>query len=92
MYSPDRKGQRVACADKCLLVCDSVFYSCSLENLSVSGVLLNINDIPRADIKNGDTCILVMGSDPMRCPGEYRSKVSRFYDSQIALQFLDIKF
>jgi hypothetical protein len=63
-----------------------------LENLSVSGVLLNIIDIQQDRIESGDTCILVMGSDPMRCPGEYRSKVARLDDSRIALQFLDIQF
>jgi hypothetical protein len=91
-YNTVRQGLRVACADKCLLVCNGQHYPCKLENISVSGVLLNITSTVLTSIKPGDMCGLIMCSDPMLCPGEYRSKVARLDASRIALQFLEIKF
>jgi len=92
MYSKERKGLRVTCDDKCLLVCNGQHYPCKLENISVSGVLLNSTGASLASIKPGDLCGLIMCSDPNLCPGEYRSTVARLDASKIALQFLDIKF
>lgn len=92
MYSPERRGLRVACGDKCLLVCNGQHYPCKLENISVSGVLVNSTGSPLSSIKPGDLCGLIMCSDPKLCPGEYRSTVTRLDASRVALQFLDIKF
>lgn len=92
MYTKKRQGLRVGCDDKCLLVCNGRHYPCKLENISVSGVLLRSTGTPFSRIKAGDTCGLVICSDPMLCPGEYRSKVARLDASRIALQFIDVKF
>ena len=91
-YDKARRGLRIACDDKCLLVCNGEQYPCKLENISVSGVLLNSTSIPFTRIKPGDTCGLIMCCDPKLCPGEYRSKVTRLDAAKVALQFLDIKF
>jgi len=92
MFSPVRKGQRVECGDKCLVVCNGKRYPCKLENISVSGALLKSTDTPFTSINAGDTCGFVMCSDSKLCPSEYRSKVTRLDASEIALQFLDINF
>lgn len=92
MFDTVRQGLRVACDDKCLLVCHGQHFPCKLENISVSGALLNSAAAPLPGIQPGDTCGLIMCKDPMLCPGEYRSKVVRFDAPKIALQFLDIKF
>lgn len=91
MYDTVRRGLRVACDDKCFLVCHGQHFPCKLENISVSGVLLN-SDAALSNMQPGDTCGLIMCSDPLQCPGEYRSKVVRLDAPKLALQFLDIKF
>lgn len=56
MFHSLRRGQRVMCADKCHLVSNGRYYTCILENISVSGILLNLIDVHSVDIKPGDTC------------------------------------
>lgn len=92
MDSPRRNGMRIACDDKCLLHHNGIKYSCRLENISISGALICAQDFPPAAIKLGDTCGLLLCTDPTMCPGEYTSKVTRLGPSKIALHFLDHAF
>ena len=92
MYSPPRKGLRVGCNDKCLLHYNGITYQCLLENISISGALLLVCDLPPATIHLGDTCGLLLCTDPTVCPGEYKSRVTRLGPSRIALRFLDVTF
>ncbi|NVN89686.1 MAG: PilZ domain-containing protein [Desulfuromonadales bacterium] len=90
MDSEARRGRRVACNDKCLLVFKGDFYSCKLENISISGVLVRCDDTIPASISPGDSCGLLLCRDPKICPGEYPARVTRLDTSKVALQFLDI--
>lgn len=92
MYDVKRHGGRVVCDDKCLLVYNGKRYDCILENISVSGALLRCNDSFPKRMNPGDTCGILLCSDPTLCPSEYRSKVARHDASKIALQFLETKF
>lgn len=90
MYSPTRNGLRVGCDDKCLLRHNGLSYQCLLENISISGALVCLQDFKQAAIQVGDTCGLLLCTDPTVCPGEYTSRVTRLGASKIALHFLDI--
>ncbi len=87
MYDVTRHGLRVSCSDKCLLVYDGKNYPCILENISVSGALLICTDPFPRRMNAGETCGLLLCSDPTVCPGENKSKVARHDAAKIALQF-----
>jgi len=89
MWSMIRHGNRVACNDKCLLVVNGANYFCNLENISLSGVLVQCDDtIPT---RPGDRCGFLLCRDPNICPGEYPVRVARRDSSKVALEFLDFK-
>lgn len=90
MYSVERQGRRVNCADKCLLVYNGKKYPCILENISMSGALLLCTDPFPKTMNPGEICGILLCSDPALCPSEYRSKVARYEASKIALQFIEI--
>lgn len=90
MYPSARKGLRVSCDDKCLLRHKGINYPCQLENISISGALVSVPDFPKTAIQLGDTCGLLLCTDPALCPGEYTSKVTRLGPSEIALHFFDM--
>jgi len=91
MRSMIRHGKRVACNDRCLLVFDGNNYFCKLENISISGVLVQCDNIIPTYLTAGRRCGLLLCSDPKLCPGEYPAKVVRLEASKIALQFLDFE-
>lgn len=92
MQSVVRRGTRVACNDRCLLVFDGNNYPCKLENISISGVLVQCDAVFPHQINPGDRCGLLLCSDPRVCPGQYPTKVARLEASKVALQFLDFEF
>lgn len=89
MNGVKRHGLRVACDDKCLLVYKGKNYPCVLENISVSGALLICYDLSPKSANSGESCGILLCSDPILCPSEYKSKVARHDASKIALQFLE---
>lgn len=90
MYDSVRKGLRVDCGDRCFLHHNGEKYSCTLENLSISGALVWARDFPPPALRKGDHCGLLLCSDPEVCPGEFTSEVTRLEPSRVALHFLDI--
>jgi len=92
MFNPTRNGMRVDCGDKCLLHLNSQRYPCTLENLSFSGALVRGQHLPLSTVQPGDRCGLLLCSDPAICPTEYTTKVTRVSTTEIALQFLEVRF
>lgn len=91
MRRAERRGWRVACNDKCLLVYDGDSYPCKLENISISGVLLQCEGGLPERISPGDRCGLLLCRDPLLCPGEYPARVARLDSSKVGLQFLELE-
>ncbi|OGW36121.1 MAG: hypothetical protein A2X58_08560 [Nitrospirae bacterium GWC2_56_14] len=92
MYAINRHGRRIACSDKCLLVYKGKNYPCVLENISVSGALLFCSDSFPKYMNPGETCGMLLCSDPTLCPSEYKSIVARYDVSKIALRFIEVQF
>jgi len=87
-----RKGTRVDYGHECLLHHNDTSYPCKMVNVSLSGVLVSAQDFPIADIQLGDTCALLLSTDPASGFGEYTSKITRLGPSIIALYFIRIDF
>jgi hypothetical protein len=88
----ERNGLRLDCDHKSFLHHNGIMYPCKMKNISISGALVCALDFPPATIQLGDTCGLLLNTDPTLCPGEYSSKVTRLEPSKIALHFLSIAF
>jgi hypothetical protein len=73
-------------------VFDGNNYPCKLENISISGVLVQCDTSLPPRINPGERCGLLLCSDPKVCPGQYPAKVARLEASKVALQFLDFEF
>lgn len=89
MFSVKRQGKRITCSDKCLLVYKGAHYPCILENISVSGALLLCTEPLPKRMAKGESCGMLLCSDPELCPTEFRSKIARQESSKIALQFIE---
>lgn len=92
MCSSARNGIRVSCDDKCVLSYNGINYQCMLENISISGALVCERDFPPVAIRVGDSCGLLLCTDPALCPGKYTSRVTRLAPSRIALHFTALDF
>lgn len=90
MNGKTRRGKRVACNDKCLLIFNGDIYPCKLENISISGVLVQYDGANPAPVSPGDRCGFLLCRDPKVCPGEYPARVARSDTERVALQFLDM--
>jgi hypothetical protein len=88
----ERNGLRLDCDHKCLLHHNGIMYPCQMKNISISGALVCAFDFPPDTILLGDTCGLLLSTEPTLCPGEYSSRVTRLEPSKIALHFLSIAF
>lgn len=87
-----RNGTRVDYDHECLLHHNGVNYPCRMVNVSLSGALVCSQDFSFADVQLGDTCALLLCTDPTSSFGEYTSRITRFGPSIIALYFLSIDF
>jgi PilZ domain len=87
-----RNAIRLDCDYKCLLKHDDIVYPCEIKNFSTSGALVDASFIVPVNIQLGDTCDLLFSTHLTMSPLDYKSKVTRYEDSRIALQFLDPAF
>ena len=90
MANEYRRGRRVACDDKCLLLFNGVEYPCKLENISISGVLVECDGPVPEQLSPGDRCGLLLCRDPRLCPGMYPAKVARLDLTRVGLRFLNL--
>ncbi len=87
-----RNGTRVDYEHDCLLHREDAGYSCKILNISLSGALVSALNFPTHEIRPGETCALLVCSDPNSNFSEYTSRITRVGPSIIALQFLRIGF
>lgn len=79
---------RILCDALCLLHHQGVNYHGNIENISLSGALINMSGVIPTGILPGDTCVLKLCSDPDVCPIVYNCQVVRLDSTQLALVFI----
>jgi c-di-GMP-binding flagellar brake protein YcgR len=83
-------SSRIVCEAKCLLSFDELDLEGVIENLSLSGALIKLNDKTPNNIQPGDNCDLMFNSDQDLYPIKYTSKVVRVDLEIIGVQFLEL--
>jgi len=84
------KSSRIACEAKCLLKFDGVDLQGVIENISLSGALIVLdNQIPDR-IQPGDTCDMIFCSNPDQYPIKYTCKVIRLDSLVLGVEFLEL--
>jgi len=63
-----------------------------MMNISLSGALVQAEDFPHAAVRPGDTCSLLLSTDPTANFTEYTSKITRIGTATVALYFLSMDF
>jgi c-di-GMP-binding flagellar brake protein YcgR len=81
---------RIVCEAKCILSFDGFDFQGVIENLSLSGALIKLNNNLPNTIHPGDNCDLMFNSDPDLYPVKYTSKVVRVDSEIIGIQFLEL--
>lgn len=91
-YIMDKSGHsiRILCDALCILNHEGVNYQGIIENISLTGALINFKASVPVGIRPGITCGLKICSDPSICPMEYKCMVVRTDSKQIGLQFLEM--
>jgi hypothetical protein len=84
-----RHGLRAKCSDKCVLVINGSTHVCTLENISISGALIQVSEY-HLGIQPGSRCGLHLCNDPNICPGEYACQITRITPKEIGLKFLNM--
>jgi hypothetical protein len=83
-------NSRIVCEAKCILSFEGLDFQGVIENLSLSGALIKLdNNIPN-NIRPGDNCDLMLCSNPDLYPVKYTSKVIRVDSAIIGVQFLEL--
>jgi hypothetical protein len=63
-----------------------------MMNISLSGALVQTEDFPHSDVCPGDTCSLLLSTDPTANFTEYTSRITRIGTATVALYFMSIDF
>jgi len=81
---------RILCDAKCILNFDGFDYHGMIENVSLSGALLKLNDKMPIGMRPGDRCDLMLCDNSDYCPIKYSCKVIRIDSEIIGVQFLEL--
>jgi len=84
------KDDRIPCEVKCILNVDQTIFQGVIENLSLSGALVKLNNKMSFKIHPDDMCDLVFGGNPELYPMKYICKVIRVDSEMIGVQFLEL--
>jgi c-di-GMP-binding flagellar brake protein YcgR len=84
------KKNRINCETKCIMHCDASEFQGVIKNISLSGALVMLNSKFPTNIHPGDTCDIMLCSNPDFCPVRYTSKVIRVDSAIIGVQFLEL--
>ncbi len=84
------KHARILCSAKCILNYNGSDYSGIIENISLSGALVKLdNNIP-SGVRPSDKCYLILCSNQDSYPVKYTCKVTRLDTSVIGIEFLEL--
>jgi len=86
-FDGKRQGWRIECGDRCVLSYNGQRTECILEDISVSGVLVSLDDEFAARLQPGDSCGLYLCGDPQVCATEVTCTVIRRDASRVGLRF-----
>ena len=84
------QSSRIVCEAKCILNFDGVDFQGVIENISLSGALLKLNDKRPDSMQPGDTCDMIFCSNPDLYPVKYTSRVVRLDSEIIGIEFLEL--
>ena len=87
-----RNGSRIDHDRTCFLSHKGVRYRCRMQNISLSGALVCLPEVPVHAFQPGDMCGLFLTAEPTQAPVEYTSRVARLEPSRLGLQFLGMTF
>jgi hypothetical protein len=84
------KSDRIVCVAKCILNFDGVDFQGVIENISLSGALIKLNDNMPDSIRPGDTCDMIFSSNPDVYPVKYTSTLVRLDSPLVGIEFLEL--
>lgn len=84
------KSDRIVCEAKCILNFDGFDFQGVIENISLSGALIKLNDKITNSIQPGDTCDMIFCNNPDLYPVKYTCKVIRLDSAIIGIEFLEL--
>jgi PilZ domain len=85
-----KKSVRIICEAKCILNFDGFDYQGVIENISLSGALIKLNDKMPVSMHPGDKCDMIFCSNPDLYPVKYTCKVTRLDSAIIGIEFLEL--
>lgn len=87
-----RDHQRINCAEKCLLYVGDSRFCGSVTNISLSGALVTFYGATPNTILRGETCSLILSTDPATSICKYKSRIARVKPTEIGLEILEHEF
>ena len=84
------QSSRIVCEAECVLNFDGVDYQGVIENISLTGALIKLDNRMPDNIRPGDTCDMIFCSSPDVYPIKYTSKVVRLDSALIGIEFLEL--
>jgi len=84
------QSSRIDCEAECVLNFDGVDYQGVIENISLIGALIKLDNRMPDNIRPGDTCDMIFCSSPDVYPIKYTSKVVRLDSALIGIEFLEL--
>lgn len=82
-----REYSRVKIESPCLINFNDSIFRVQLDNISISGALLRVNDDELSSLDIGDSVSLMLCTNPNLCPAKYPCKVIWFDSSNIGVKF-----
>lgn len=84
------KHSRIVCSAKCVLNIDGFDYHGVIENISLSGALIKLDNMVSHKLSSGDKCHMMLCSNLDSYPVKYTSKVVRYDSEVIGIEFLEL--
>jgi c-di-GMP-binding flagellar brake protein YcgR len=84
------QSSRIACEAECILKFDGGDYEGVIENISLTGALIKLDNGMPDNIRPGDTCDMIFCSRPDVYPLKYTSTVVRLDSALIGIEFLEL--
>ena len=87
-----RRHQRIGCAEKCFLYHSGSKYSGAVMNISISGVLVKLQNFKPIDILPGEECSLILSNEPEDSFCRYSGRIARVNSSGLGLELIEHEF